>query len=77
MGTHSIYRLAISSTSYDSCPIHHDGWLDEESHAEMHCAGATFTVLAFSNYTCNIDPFLGSYQTTTCVPIVKATTAVQ
>eukprot|EP00957_Ditylum_brightwellii_P078097 5937532-Ditylum_brightwellii.AAC.1 len=43
----------------------------------MHCAGSTFTVLSMTNYNCDVDPFLGTYQTTTDVPVIRAATAVQ
>ena len=43
----------------------------------MHCAGASFTLLAKTGYTCDVDPFLESYESTTGVDIVKAATAIQ
>jgi len=52
-------------------------FLDEDSHADMHCAGSNCVVLARTNYTCDVDPFLESYESTEDVPIVKAATAIQ
>ena len=43
----------------------------------MHCAGASFTMLAKTGYTVDVDPFLESYDTTKGVEIVKAATAIE
>ena len=43
----------------------------------MHCAGANFSVIKFSGYQCDVDPFLDSYTTTTGVDVVTAAMAVQ
>ena len=43
----------------------------------MHCAGANFSVLKFSGYQCDVDPFLDTYQMMTGVDVVTAATAVQ
>ena len=43
----------------------------------MHCAGANFSVIKFSDYQCDVDPFLDTYTTTTGVDVVTAATAVQ
>ena len=43
----------------------------------MHCAGANFSVIKFSDYQCDVDPFLDTYTTTTGVDVVIAATAVQ
>ena len=43
----------------------------------MHCAGSNFTLLKYSGYKCDVDPFLDLYTMTTGVPIVTAATAVQ
>ena len=51
--------------------------MDEDSHADMHCAGANFAVLKYSRYQCDVDPFLDSYQTTTGVDVVTAATTMQ
>eukprot|EP00957_Ditylum_brightwellii_P104008 7924509-Ditylum_brightwellii.AAC.1 len=76
-GTGSTAKLCVSTILHDSEPVHFDGWLDEDSHTDIHCAGSTFTVLSMTNYSCYVDPFLGTYQTTIDVPVVRAATAVQ
>ena len=43
----------------------------------MHCAGASFTVLAKTGYNCDVDSFLESYNTTNGIDIVKTATAIQ
>ena len=43
----------------------------------MHCVEANFSVLKFSGYQCDVDPFLDTYQTMTGDDIVTAATAVQ
>ena len=58
-------------------PVNYIGYLDEDSHADMHCAGAIFSVRKFSGYQCDVDPFLDTYQTTTGVDVITAATAVQ
>ena len=76
-GKPSLLVISASSLKYDSCPTNHKAWLDEDSHADMHCAGDSFTVLTLTNYSCDVDPFLSTYDTTADVPVVKAATAVQ
>ena len=61
----------------DSKPLNYLSHLDEDSHANMHCAGANFAVLKYSGYQYDVDPFLDSYQTTTGVDVVTAATAMQ
>jgi len=71
-------HLRVSSVTHDTKPIHHSSWLDEDSHAEdMHCAGTNFTVLSFTGYTCDVDPFLEWYEMTNNVEIAKTATAIQ
>ena len=43
----------------------------------MHCAGANFSVIKFSGYQCDVDPFLDTYTTTKGVDVATAATAVQ
>ena len=43
----------------------------------MHCAGANFSVLKFSGFQCDVDPFLDTYQTMTGVNVITAASAVQ
>ena len=76
-GTAVCGSKSVSRVSHDTAPVYHRTWLDEDSHADMHCAGANFTVLAQTGYTCDVDPFLDSYDTTSDVQVVKAATAVQ
>ena len=52
-------------------------WLDEDSHADMHCAGKGFIPLSFSDYQCEVTPFLESYAATRNVPIARTATAVE
>ena len=83
---HNLRRANASSTSIsiqsnlvhnDSRPLHYRSFLDEDSHADMHCAGSNFTVLKYSGYKCDVDPFLDTYATTTGVDVVTAATAIQ
>ena len=57
--------------------MNYTGYLDKDSHADMHCAGANFSVLKFSGYQCDVDPFLDTYQMTSGVFVITAATAVQ
>eukprot|EP00957_Ditylum_brightwellii_P131144 10002576-Ditylum_brightwellii.AAC.1 len=43
METSARGKFGVSTISHDSCHVHFDGWLDKDSHADMHCAGSTFT----------------------------------
>ena len=43
----------------------------------MHCTGSNLTLLKYSGYKCDVDPFLDSYAMTTGVPIITTATAVQ
>ena len=52
------------------------GYLDEDSHADMHCAGSNFVLLQETNYTCEVDPFIDSIGSLE-VPIAKTATAFQ
>ena len=61
----------------DSRPLDYSSYLDEDSHADMHCAGANFSIIKFSGYQCDVDPFLDTYTTTTGVDVVTAATAVE
>ena len=61
----------------DSKPLNYLSRLGEDSHADMHCAGANFTFLKYSGYQCDVEPFLDLYQITTGVAVVTAAPAVQ
>ena len=61
----------------DSKPFNYTSYLDEDLHADMHCAGANFSVIKYSSYQCDINPFLDSYDTTSGVDVVMAATAIQ
>ena len=39
----------------DSKPLNYLSCLDEDSRANMHCAGANFTVLKYSRYQCDVE----------------------
>ena len=73
----TITSKTVSQVSHDTAPIHHSLWLDEDSHADIHCAGANFTLLGLTGYTCDVDPFLNCYDTTTGVEVAKTVTAIQ
>ena len=51
-------------------------YLDEDLHVDMHCAGANFSVIKYSGYQCDVNPFLDSYDTTSGVHVVTAATAI-
>ena len=74
---HIIATTHTNCINNDSKPVNYTGYLDEDSHADMHCAGANFSVLKFSGYQCDVDPFLDTYQTMTGVNVITAATAVQ
>ena len=61
----------------DSKPLNYLSHLDEDSHADMHCTGANCTVLKYSGFQCDVEPFLDLYKTTTGVAAVTPATAVQ
>ena len=61
----------------DSKPFNYMSYLDEDSHVDMHCAGANFSVIQYSGYQCNVNPFLDSYDTTLGVDVVTAAMAIQ
>mgnify|MGYP001801849192 CR=1 FL=1 len=42
----------------------------------MHCAGASFSILKYSGYQCDVDPFLDTYESTNGVHVVTAATAI-
>ena len=67
---------ASAHRQYNKYPTAHTAYLDEDSHADMHCAGSSFVLLAYTGYTCDVDPFHESYESRTNVEIVKAATAV-
>ena len=73
----SVTDHCVSHMQNDSKPLNYLSCLDEDSHTDMHCAGANFTVLKYSGYQCNVEPFLDSYQTTTGVAVVTTATAMQ
>ena len=73
----STNNIQPDSVQHDSKAIYHSSYLDEDSHADMHCAGSNFTLLKYSGYKCDVDPFLDSYTMTTGVPVVTAATAFQ
>ena len=73
----STINIQPDSVQHDSKAVYHSGYLDEDSHTDMHYTGSNFTFLKFSGYKCDVDPFLDSYTMTTGVPIVTAATAVQ
>lgn len=50
---------------------------DEDSHADMHCAGKNCVMLATSGYTCDVSPFHDSYAPQRNIEIVRAATAYQ
>ena len=52
-------------------------YLDEDSHADMHCARANFSVIKYSGYQCDVNPFLDSYDTISGVDVVMAGMAIQ
>ena len=72
----STINIQPDSVQHDSKAVYHSSYFDEDSHADMHCAGSNFTLLKYSGYKCDVDLFLVSYTTTTGVPVVTATTAV-
>ena len=61
----------------DSKPFNYVSYLDEDSHADMHCARANFSAIKYSGYQCDVDPFLDSYDTTSGVDVVTAAMTVQ
>ena len=73
----STNNIQPDSVQHDSKAIYHSSYLDEDSHADMHCTGSNFTLLKYLGYKCDVDPFLDSYTMATGVPIVTAATAVQ
>ena len=61
----------------DSKPFNYVSYLDEDSQADMHCTMANFSVIKYSGYQCDVDPFLVSYDTTSGVDVVTAAMAIQ
>ena len=61
----------------ESKPFNYVSYLDEDLHADMHCAGANFSVIEYSSYQCDVDPCLASYDTTSGVDVVMAAMAIQ
>ena len=72
-----IKQGVASARIKDVVPTDSIGRLDEDSHADMHCAGHVFTCIGVSEYTCDVDPFLEEYKSTDAIPVVSAATAVQ
>ena len=70
----------ISSNNHmhnDSKLFNYMSYLDEDLHADMHCARANFSVIKYSSYQCDVNLFLDSYDTTLGVDVVMATMAIQ
>ena len=82
--TNTCHVHSMSTTISSNNHMHNDSklfnyvsYLDEDSHVDMHCAGANFSVIKYSGYQCDVDLFLDSYDTTSGVDVVMATMAVQ
>ena len=61
----------------DSKLFNYVSCLDEDSHMDMHCARANFSVIKYSGYQCDGDPFLDSYDNTLGVDVVMSAMAIQ
>ena len=70
-------NTVAAAHSYDSSPTDFVAWLDDDSHADLHCAGSNMIKMKSTGYTCDVDPFLSEYDTTKNIEIVMAATAVQ
>jgi hypothetical protein len=66
----------LSAISRESA-THTIGYFDEDSHADMHCAGKNCVMLFTTGYSCDVSPFHDQYEARKDVEIVKSATAYQ
>jgi hypothetical protein len=66
----------LSAISRESA-THTIGYFDEDSHADMHCAGKNCVMLSTMGYSCDVSPFHNQYEVRKDVEIVKLATAYQ
>jgi hypothetical protein len=63
----------LSAASRESA-THTIGYFDEDSHADMHCAGKNCVMLSTTGYSCDVSPFHDQYEARKDVKIVKSAT---
>lgn len=69
--------ISLISANSRQSPTHTVGYLDEDSHADMHCAGRNCVMLSTSGFSCDVSPFHESYDARKDVEIVQSATAYQ
>jgi hypothetical protein len=66
----------LSARGWESS-THMVGYLDKDSHADMHCAGKNCVMLSTTGFSCNVSPFYDQYEAHKDMEIVKSATAYQ
>lgn len=69
--------ISLVRTRTNESPTYTVGYLEEDSHADMHCAGQNCVMLSTSGYTCDVSPFHEGYDARKDVEIVRSATAYQ
>jgi hypothetical protein len=70
-------QISLLSARSRESATHTVGYLDEDSHADMHCAGKNCVMLSTTGFSCDVSPFHEQYEARKDVEIVKAATAYQ
>jgi hypothetical protein len=65
----------LSAACGQESSTHTVGYLDEDSHADMHCAGKNCVMLSTTGFSCDVSPFHDQYEARKDVEIVKSATA--
>jgi hypothetical protein len=70
-------QVSLLSARNQEAATHTVGYLDEDSHADMHCAGKNCVMLSTTGFSCDVSPFHEQYEARKDVEIVKSATAYQ
>jgi hypothetical protein len=70
-------QISLLSARGQESSTHTVGYFDEDSHADMHCAGKNCVMLSTTGFSCDVSPFHDQYEARKDVEIVKSATAYQ
>lgn len=70
-------QVSLLSARSRESTTHTVGCFDEDSHADMHCAGKNCVMLSTTGFSCDVSPFHEQYKARKDVEIVKSATAYQ
>jgi hypothetical protein len=77
MDTVAQSQISLLSACSQESSTHTVGYLDEDSHADMHCARKNCVMLSTTGFSCDVSPFHDQYKVRKDVEIVKSATAYQ